>query len=161
MKHFKYLIFKANQQKFAVRTSIVFNLIENAKLLNNSSEIPYYKALFSFRGMIIPLLDMRKLLDLSFDSESMNSCVLIVELKINESFELVGVPIDEVLEIAENDEMIRFGNPSILEKYSEISYSTSLNCGEIVPVINLNEIIKKKFLFKQSVLNPFSRILIN
>lgn len=136
---------------------MVYNIVEKAKLVNVPSPKPYYKAMFSFRGMLIPLMDIRKILGLSTEPENLNNCVLIVEIKINESIELVGIPIDEVLEISEIDDLLTYNyHPFQIGQKCDLNESIVLCNGDPVVVINANKISKSKLLFEKEMLHPLN-----
>ncbi len=145
MKLAKCLIFKINQQKFAIRTSLVYNIVEKPRLVSTLPLKPYEKAMFSFRGMIIPLLDIRRILGLSLDSENNNPCVLIVELKINGYPELVGISIDEVIEVTEIDDILSYPYCSVsLGKQCNLRETILIRNGEPVVMLNTSRILSER-----------------
>jgi purine-binding chemotaxis protein CheW len=157
MKLFKFLVFKINQQKIAIRTSMVYNIIEKAKIADIPFHKPYFKAMFSFRGMHIPLLDIKKIPGLSFEPEYLNKCVLIVEIKINECFELVGIPIDEVVEVTEIDDLFTYKYlPVLIGQNCDLNESVVLYNGEPVIILNVNHFSKSKLCVDIEILHPLN-----
>jgi chemotaxis signal transduction protein len=137
MKLAKCLIFKVDNQFFAIRTKMVFNIIEKPKMVSKESNQSFENAMFSFRGMLIPLLDIRKILGLAKESECPNKFVLIVELKINGYPELVGIPIDEVTEVKELDDLLSYPYCSVTHEQQSNLRETIIMHNDI-PVIMLN-----------------------
>ena len=137
MKLAKCLIFKVDKQCFAIRAKMVCDVIEKPQLINKASIQSFESAVFSFKGMLIPLLDIRKILGLSIESESLNQSVLIVEFKINGYSELVGIPADEVIEVKELDDLLSYPYCSVSdEKQSNLRETILIQNG--TPVIMLN-----------------------
>jgi len=145
MKLTKCLIFKINNQKFAIRTSMVFNIVEKPRLIKAEYLKPYEKAKFSFRGMIIPLLDFRKILGLSSDKEIQSQSILIVELKINGYPELVGISIDEVIEVSDVDDILSYPYCSVtVGKECTLRETIIIKHGEPIIMIDTSKIISEK-----------------
>jgi chemotaxis signal transduction protein len=161
MKLFKFLIFKINQQKIAIRTSTVYNIVEKAKIADIPFHNLYFKAMFSFRGIYLPLLDIKKILGLSCEPEYLNKCVLIVEVKINECIELVGIPIDEVIEVTEIDDLFTYKyHPVVIGHNCDLNESIVLYNGEPVIILNVNHVSKSKLCVNIEKLHPLN-LLVN
>jgi purine-binding chemotaxis protein CheW len=157
MKLFKFLVFKIDQQKIAIRTSMVYNIIEKAKIADVPFHKPYFKAMFSFRGMCIPLLDIKKILELSSEPEYLNKCVLIVEVRINECIELVGIPIDEVIEITEIDDLFTYKyHPVLIGQNCDLNESIVLFNGEPIIILNASHISKSRLCVDIEMLHPLN-----
>jgi purine-binding chemotaxis protein CheW len=119
MKLIKHLIFKINQQKFAIKVQRVLNVIEKAKLVDVPTEKPFYKGMINYRDILIPLIDLRELLRMQPSKRSANECVIILELRINGKLELAGFSVDEISEITE------------FEKFYEYSYKNNFSKSRI------------------------------
>jgi chemotaxis signal transduction protein len=157
MKLFKFLVFKIDQQKLAIRTSMVFNIIERAKIVDIPFHKPYIQAMFSFRGMYIPLLNIKKILGLSSEPEYINKCVLIVEVNINECVELVGIPIDEVIEVAEIDDLFTYKyHPVLMGQNCNLNESIVLHDGEPVIILNTSHVSRSRLFANREMLRPIN-----
>ncbi len=108
MKLSKCLIFRINEQKFAIKTSYVLNIIEKARMVEVDSSQEFYKTSIVFRGMNLPLVDMREILGMKPSVSKINDCVLIAEVKVNEKLQIIGIAIDEVVEVAEIDDIMAY-----------------------------------------------------
>jgi purine-binding chemotaxis protein CheW len=145
MKLAKCLIFKINKQKFAIRTHEVFNIVEKPKLVNIASGNSFEKAIFSFRGMSIPLLNIRKTLGLSRDPKNQNKCILVIEMNLKGYPELVGISIDEVVEIAEIEDLLSYPYCSVsLVSQNDIRETIIIRDEESIVMLNPNNLFSKK-----------------
>lgn len=108
MKASKCLIFKVNDQKFAIKTSCVLNIIEKARMVNEQAVNGFHKPAIAFRGMTLPLIDMREILGMQPSEEQINDCVLVVEVRMNDKLQIVGIAIDEVTEVTELDDFMAY-----------------------------------------------------
>lgn len=142
-----YLVFKLHDQKFAISSQCVLNIIENVKLLNRSEESEYFVGIFCFNGMPIPLVDLYTLLDLPQLNKHKNKCVLIVELNFNNHSEIVGLSIDEVLEVTGfNDLHLYPCTPAYNFPKVDLRESVILFKNDAVVTINANRLHSSKTL---------------
>ena len=147
MKFAKCLIFRINKQLFAIRTNTIFNIVEKPKLANSGPLKSYEKAMFSFRGMLIPLLDIKKLLGLSLVKGANEQSILVVELNINGYPELVGISIDEVIEVAEIDDLLTYPYCSVSSRErNSLRESILMRNGESIVMLNTSICFSKKIL---------------
>lgn len=147
MKLTKYLVFKLNDQKFAIRSKSVLNIIENVKLLNTPVKCAYHAGIFCFNGLLLPLVDLHTLLNISQTNTPINRCVLIVELIINNRPEIVGLSTDEVVEITDFDDLLSYPcTPVYNSKIIELREAIILYKNEPVILINANKVHSHHFV---------------
>lgn len=108
MKASKCLIFKVNEQKFAIKTSCVLNIIEKARMTELPESNNQNGMAIVFRGMTLPLIDMRDILGMVSSKQPINECVLVVEVRLNDKLQIVGISIDEVVEVTELDDFMAY-----------------------------------------------------
>jgi chemotaxis signal transduction protein len=111
MKSSKFLVFRIDSQQFAVRTNMVLNIVEKAKIINHiilDGNKPFYNSALSFRGMVVPIINMHEILGMKKDSSEVNDSVLIVEVIIAKKPELAGILIRDIVEIAEFDDFFAY-----------------------------------------------------
>lgn len=141
MKLTKCLIFRINDQKFAIKTSSVLNIIEKARMVDVESGSDFYKSAIVFRGMTLPLLDMREILGMQSSEKQINECVLIAEVKLNEKLQIIGVAIDEVVEVAEIDDFMAYPYmPVVSGQNCDFREAVILRKGEPVIIINAGKL---------------------
>jgi purine-binding chemotaxis protein CheW len=108
MKLVKHLVFKINDQKFAIKVQRVLNVIERAKIVDVPALKPFHKGMINYRDTLIPLIDLRDMLKMNPSGKRVNECVMVLELKINGKLELAGLSIDEICEITEFDKLYAY-----------------------------------------------------
>jgi chemotaxis signal transduction protein len=111
MRSSKFLVFRIDSQQFAVRTNMVLNIVEKAKIINHiilDGNKPFYNSALSFRGMVVPIINMHEILGMKKDSSEVNDSVLIVEVIIAKKPELAGILIRDIVEIAEFDDFFAY-----------------------------------------------------
>lgn len=150
MKLSKCLIFKINEQKFAIKTSCVLNILEKARMVETESAQDYFKSAIVFRGMTLPLVDMREILGMKPSASHLNECVLIAEVKINDKLQIIGISIDEVVEVAEIDDLMAYPYMPVSNgHFCDFREAVVLRKGEPVIVINAGK-LHYKYLVKNN-----------
>jgi chemotaxis signal transduction protein len=141
MKKSKCLIFKVDQQKFAIKSNNIVNILEHVKLIKEPISQTSQWCSFSFRGINIPLINIRNIMGLEKLNDFISGCVLVVELKINNKLELAGISIDEIVEISELDDFMSYPYmPVSSSQKCDIREAIVLHNGESVIVINVNKL---------------------
>lgn len=95
------VIFKLNDEQFAVETSMVRSINDMMQITKVPNAPNYIKGLINLRGNVISLLDINLLLDVKRGDNSQESIII---LKIGE--ESVGITVDQVDEVLEVEESI-------------------------------------------------------
>ncbi|AYD40723.1 purine-binding chemotaxis protein CheW [Clostridium fermenticellae] len=94
------VIFKLNNEQFAVKTSKVHAINDVMEITKVPKAPDYIKGLINLRGSIISLLDVNLLLDIPKSEQKQNS-IIILDID-DESVGIIVDQVDEVLDIDEN-----------------------------------------------------------
>ena len=94
------VIFKVNEEQFAVEASSVQSINDMMEITNVPKSAAYIKGLINLRGNIISLLDINLLLDIEKGTVDQEN-IIILNLK-EESVGVTVDQVDEVLEIETN-----------------------------------------------------------
>ncbi|KOF55896.1 MULTISPECIES: chemotaxis protein CheW [Clostridium] len=95
------VIFKLNDEQFAVETSKVQTIGESMMVTKVPKAPEYVKGLINIRGSVLSLLDINLLLDVEKSDDEQESTII---LKLEE--ELVGISVNQVDEVLDIDEGI-------------------------------------------------------
>jgi len=95
------VIFKLNDEQFAVETSKVQTIGESMTVTKVPKAPEYVKGLINIRGSVLSLLDINLLLDVEKSDAEQESTII---LKLED--ELVGISVNEVDEVLDIDEEI-------------------------------------------------------
>lgn len=152
MKLSKCLIFKIKDQRFAVKTQNVIDFIEKVYLVSNpDSEEMCHKA-FSFKNKNIPFIDFHHLLGIREEQEETATNVLILDLNINNRNKLLGISVDEILEISELDDFLSYPYmPLVNNRPFDFREAIIIHNNQPVIILNTHKVwanqIKKEMIF--------------
>ena len=96
-----YLTFKLGEETFAANVSKVLNILEMIKITKVPKAPPYMKGVINLRGSVLPLIDTRIKFGMSETEFSTNTCILVLDLYLNDESVKVGALVDSVQEVIE------------------------------------------------------------
>src|SRR3990170_1283117 len=91
----KYLIFQIDNEEYAVEVFKIKEIINDTEVTEIPNTSPYVKGVISRRGVIIPILDLRKYLGFD-DSQPQRKTRIII---IGHKQSMAGLPVDSVREV--------------------------------------------------------------
>jgi len=97
-----FLSFKLGDETFAANVSKVLNILEMTKITKVPQAPPYMKGVINLRGSVLPVIDTRVKFGLTPTEFTTNTCILVLDIQIeNESLHIGGLvdSVQEVLEI--------------------------------------------------------------
>jgi len=102
-----YLSFKLGNETFAANVSKVLNILEMTKITAVPKAPEYMKGVINLRGTVLPVIDTRIKFGLTPTEFTASTCILVLEVVIEEEHLHVGGLVDSVQEVLEiNNEQI-------------------------------------------------------
>jgi purine-binding chemotaxis protein CheW len=103
-----YLTFNLGEELYASNVKNVINIVELSKITKVPRAPEYMLGIINLRGMVLPVIDTRKKFGLQEKEFSVNTCILVLEVVVNNANILVGALVDGVKEVIEiEDEEIK------------------------------------------------------
>lgn len=136
-----FLSFKLGSEVFAVHVNEVLNILEMTKITSIPKAPKYLKGVINLRGMVLPVVDAR----LKFNMEEMeyttNTCIIVMDLEINNELMHVGFIVDQVLEVLELGSDDIEAAPSLGTNYkAEFLNGMAQINDEFVMILNMEKI---------------------
>jgi len=91
-----YLTFKLGEEEFAVHVSNVLNILEMTGITKVPQTPDYMMWVINLRGSVLPVIDTRLKLGMSATKVDNNTCIVVMEVNINEERTYVGGLVDKV-----------------------------------------------------------------
>lgn len=99
----QYLSFTLDDEVFAVDVARVREILEY-KGTTRIPQVPsYLRGVINLRGSVVPVVDLRLLFGLSATQRSINTCVIVLEVKVGGDTVIAGALADSVREVLELD----------------------------------------------------------
>ncbi len=112
-----YLTFKLGEEEFAAHVSKVLSIMEMTKITKVPRAPEYMQGVINLRGQVLPVVDTRIKFGMTPTEFTKNTCIVVMEVEMENDHIQVGALVDSVQEVLEfEDEQIQ-PPPSIGSKY--------------------------------------------
>lgn len=98
----EFLCFELGEEEYAIDVSFVKEIIKNRPLTEVPKTLDFILGIISIRGEVMPVFDIKKLLDIQALTDSINSKIVIIEY-CNEKISLIVDAITQIAKISTND----------------------------------------------------------
>ncbi|MFO7843600.1 MAG: chemotaxis protein CheW [Bacteroidales bacterium] len=118
-----YLSFKLGDEVFAAHVGKVLNILEMTKITEVPKAPEYMKGVINLRGTVLPVVDTRIKFGMTPTEYTSNTCIVVMEVELDNDMVQVGALVDAVQAVLEIDDTQIQPPPSIGSKYkSEFIY---------------------------------------
>ena len=96
-----YLSFKLEEELFAINVSKVFEILAFRKITKVPHSPVYMRGVINLRGSVLPVIDTRLRFGMPPVSETVNTCILVLDIAIRDETVMLGIIADTVQEVVE------------------------------------------------------------
>ena len=97
----KYLTFALDKEEYAIEILKVNQIIRLQEITSIPCTPPFIRGVINLRGMIIPIIDLRKKFKMDDHTDTDRSCIVVIQLEQTNKRVNMGIVIDEVREVIE------------------------------------------------------------
>ncbi len=136
-----YLSFKLGEETFAANVGKVLNILEMVKITKVPKAPAYMKGVINLRGTVLPLVDTRVKFGMSETEYTANTCILVLDIDVDDDSVQVGALVDSVQEVLELSEKDILPPPSIGSKYkSDFIEGMARSNDQFIMILNMDMI---------------------
>jgi purine-binding chemotaxis protein CheW len=136
-----FLSFKLEDEIFAANVSKVLNILEMNKITKVPKMPPYMKGVINLRGTVLPVIDLRLKFGMTETEYNVNTCILVLDVNIEEESVMVGALVDAVLETLEVDLSKMLPPPSMGGKFkSDLIENIIKKDNEFIMVLDMDKV---------------------
>lgn len=140
------IIVKVSKQEFVVPTGKVEKVI---RIKENEIELIENRAVIVWQEHIIPIFDLKDILEIEDSKIEQSSSDIVSILVINFMEQRIALKVDEI--VVEQEVLVKRFNKQ-LKRVKNISGATILGSGRVVPILNVQDLIKSSFKYKDNCL---------
>ncbi len=112
-----YLTFELGEEIFACHVNKLLHILEIPKITDVPGAPGYMKGIINLRGRVLPVIDTKVKMGMPPVEFTKDTCIVVMDIKLDDDSLLVGVLVDRVLEVLEfNDDEI-LPPPNLGSKY--------------------------------------------
>lgn len=112
-----FLSFKLAEEHFTIPVMKIMEILEVPKITKVPQAPNFLVGVINLRGAVLPVIDTRIKFGMSQIEYTINTCILVLSIEVNEEELVVGALVDSVSEVFELDEDKIKPTPTIATKY--------------------------------------------
>ena len=97
----QYLTFKLGDEIFAVDVAQVREILELATITKVPKTPEFMRGVINVRGSVVPVVDMRLKFGMPGAEETINTCIVVMEVSLDSETTVIGALVDSVQEVSE------------------------------------------------------------
>lgn len=97
----QYLTFKLGDETFALDVANVREILEFTIVTKVPQTPDYMRGVINLRGSVVPVMDMRLKFSMSKTEKTVNTCIVVVEVSMDNETTILGALVDSVQEVFE------------------------------------------------------------
>lgn len=97
----QYLTFKLADETFALDVSKVREILEQSTLTKVPQTPDFMRGVINLRGSVVPVIDMRLKFGMSVTEQTVNTCIIVAEVQLEDETVILGALADSVQEVIE------------------------------------------------------------
>ncbi len=137
-----FLSFKLGDEIYAANVSKVLNILEMVKITPVPKSPSYMKGVINLRGTVLPVIDTRIKFGMSATEFKTNTCILVLDVIVDNESLMVGALADSVQEVLEIAPEQILPPPNIGSKFRTefISGMFKLNDEQFIMLLDMDKI---------------------
>jgi len=97
----QYLTFTLGEEKYATDVSKVKEVLELASITRVPKTPNFMKGVINLRGSVVPVIDLRLKFDLPEAEATVDTCIIVLEINLDDEMIVIGAVADNVHEVIE------------------------------------------------------------
>lgn len=113
-----YLSFRLADEVFAVHVAKVMEIIEVSRITKIPQTPDFMRGITNLRGNVLPIIDSRLKFGMEQVEDTVDTCIIVLSITIDEDEVTVGALVDSVVEVVDIAEKQIKAKPKIGKKYA-------------------------------------------
>jgi purine-binding chemotaxis protein CheW len=97
----QYLTFKLGDEVFALDVAKVREILEFTSITKVPQTPKFMRGVINLRGSVVPVIDLRLKFGMSVTERTVNTCIIVVEVRLEDETVILGALADSVQEVVE------------------------------------------------------------
>jgi purine-binding chemotaxis protein CheW len=97
----QYLTFKLDGEVFALDVGKVREILDYTNITKVPQTPEFMKGVINLRGSVVPVVDMRLKFGIASQEKTVDTCIIVVEISIDNETTILGALVDSVQEVFE------------------------------------------------------------
>jgi purine-binding chemotaxis protein CheW len=112
-----FLTFRLGEEVFACHVNKLLSILEIPQITDVPGSPSYMKGIIDLRGKVLPVIDTKLKLNMPAIEFNKDTCIIVMDINLDNNNLLVGILVDAVIEVMEFDEDKILPPPNLGSKY--------------------------------------------
>lgn len=112
-----FLTFRLGNEVFACHVNKLLSILEIPEITSIPGSPKYMKGIIDLRGKVLPVIDTKTKLNMPAIEFTKDTCIVVMDINLDNDNLLVGILVDAVLEVMEFDQEKILPPPNLGSKY--------------------------------------------
>ena len=99
----QYLSFRLKEETYGIDVRAIREILELPDITAIPKMPTYFKGVINLRGKVVPVIDLRQKLEMEHAENTENTCIVVLDLTVENEVVFIGILVDEVEEVLELD----------------------------------------------------------
>jgi purine-binding chemotaxis protein CheW len=136
----QYLTFKLSDEIFAVDVAKVREILEYTSITKVPQTPEYMCGVINLRGSVVPVIDMRLKFNMQKTETTVNTCIVVVEVVLDDDLVVIGALADSVQEVLELEAEHIEPAPHIGTKFNtDFISGMGKHDGQFIMILNIDK----------------------
>lgn len=100
----QFLAFRLDEESFALDVAQIREILDRTHITRIPRMPAFMKGVINLRGAVVPVVDMRVKFDMGSVADTVDTCIIVVEVSLEGETAVIGALVDAVQEVFELDE---------------------------------------------------------
>lgn len=148
-----YLTCKLDKELFAIPVEQVIEIIEVTTITKIPQTPVFIRGVTNLRGNILPVIETRVKFAMDKIKDTIDTCIVVLNVKVEEDEIQVGIVVDQVLEVTNFEPSQIKPKPNIGRKYAnEYIVGIAQTAQEFILVLDVNKVFSNDEIINMSEL---------
>ena len=97
----QYLTFELDRETFALDVAKVREILDSPAITKVPQTPAYMRGVINLRGSVVPVIDLRLKFGMSETAQTVNTCIIVVEIELEGELIILGALADSVQEVVD------------------------------------------------------------
>jgi purine-binding chemotaxis protein CheW len=136
-----YLTFELENELYAVHFSNVLNILDLTTITKVPKSPEYFVGVMNLPGVVLPVVDLHLKFGLKISEYTVNTCIIVMNIKIEDELIMVGIIVDSVQEVIEIEQINLISTSNISNKYKpEFNEGIVYAGNKLIKVLNMEKV---------------------
>ncbi|MCZ8020770.1 MAG: chemotaxis protein CheW [Cyclobacteriaceae bacterium] len=143
-----YLTFTLGKETFGAHVGSVLEIVEVPAITTVPQAASYMRGVINLRGSVLPVVDTRIKMGLPTQDDSINTCIVVIQVEQNNQLTPLGIVVDAIQEVIDIQENTILPAPSLGNFANTLLTGMVKHQDKFVLLVNIQKLFSTEEIFE-------------